>query len=263
MLGAVRRLIAVTLVVLLCLNFMPSGARAQTQAGCADVVFEGAINLPIGGAVRRIIRLDADCQPILAPDQLIGAAELEFLIRAGQSSGQKEQVPSGRTSTSSGRVGLARPAPMVAGGPIHMFNRVKDAVGMNVTSIDPHNFSYGYNGSTITSTTHDSWVYRSTESGTCGPGWSIVWANTGISISGGGVGSSFADSLTHAEYSYQGQFDCGGTQYYNILDTKLTGYGSGASSTCAYRTQLRNTYFGWYQELLCWDAYVWTTPPPF
>lgn len=262
-LNLLRRQIVFTAVVLLCLS-ISTPMRAQAQAVCTDIVYEGSIVLPVGGAVRRIIRLDADCRPVVAPDQLISAVVLEATLRSGQSSGQKrDQVPMGRASTAGGRIGLARPAPMVAGGPIHMFNRVKDGLGLNVTSIDPHNFSYGYNGSTITSTTHDSWVNRSTESGQCGPGWSVVWSNTGISISGGGVGWSFADSLTHAEFSYHGQFDCSGTQYYNILDTKLTGYGNGASSTCAYRTQLRNTFFGWYQELLCWDANVWTTPPPF
>lgn len=143
-----------------------------------------------------------------------------------------------------------------------MLNRIKDAAGLVVTSIDPHNFSYGYDGSAVTSTSHDATVNRATDT-ECGPGWSVVWSATGISISGGGVGYSFADSLTHAEFSYQGRFDCTGADYYNILDTKLTGFGNGASSTCAYRTQLRRTFLGWYQELLCWDAYVWTTPPPF
>ena len=236
---------------------------ARAAEPCRDVAFEGSIQIPIGGAIQRIVRLDASCNATFV-DRLVSAAEVDFILRSGHASSDKsDQVRPRLSGVSSGKAGLAKPVTMVAGGPIHMFNRIKDAAGLNVTSIDPHNFSYGYNGSTITSTTHDATVNRSTESGTCGPGWSINWGATAISISGGGVGYTFADSLTHAEFSYQGAFDCAGATYYNILDTKLTGFGNGSSSTCAYRTQLRNTYFGWYQELLCWDAYVWTTPPAF
>lgn len=264
--GGVRRQFVISAVTFLVVSAAFAPMPAQAQAACANVAYEGSITLPLGAAVRRVIRLDSQCRPLITRNEVVNAAQLEAILRWEQArlgQGQVREQVTARRASSNGRIGLARPLEMVAGGPIHMFNRVKDALGMNVTSIDPHNFSYGYNGSTITSTTHDSSIWRSTESGTCGPGWSVVWANTGISISGGGVGSSFADSLTHAEFSYLGAFDCSGGTYYNTLDTKLTGYGNGGSSTCAYRTQLRNTFYGWYQELLCWDAYVWTTPPSF
>lgn len=249
--------------ILIVMVAMPLPAAARAAPGCTDVVLEGEMRVPAGTAVRRIIKLDAQCRPIAAPDETLTAAQLDAVLRSGQAPTQvSDRIPSKKALGALGRAGLARPNVMVAGGPIHMFNRIKDVAGLTVTSIDPHNFSYGYNGSTITSTNHDATVNRATDT-ECGTGWSVVWANTSISISGGGVGWSFADSLTHAEFSYQGRFDCSGNDFYNILDTKLTGFGNGAPSTCAYRTQLRKTYFGWYQELLCWDAYVWTTPPPF
>ena len=264
-----RRLIASIATIMFVLSgASPSQtARANTGPQCqGPIAFAGEVAAPPGAAVLRVIRIDPSCRVVTMPDRVLTPDEATAIVAQRLGANQaSDPVPARNISRPQRVPGAAQVLTMVPGGPIHMFNRIKDALGLNVTSIDPHNFSYGYNGSTITSTTHDATVNRAvdTDPNQCGHGWDVVWPNTSITISGGGVGSTFADSLTHAEFSYLGRFDCSGTLYYNILDTKLTGFGSGASSTCAYRTQLRNTYFGWYQELLCWDAYVWTTPPPF
>lgn len=263
-----RLLMCLVAVVALVLTHQEAGrVAASVGPDCqGPITFQGEINPPAGVAVLRVLRIDANCRTVTTPDRLLSEAEALALVSSPGGIGQaSERVPSPTRQSLQKLRGFASPTAMVAGGPIHMFNRVKDAVGLNVTSIDPHNFSYGYNGSYITSTTHDATVNRAVDQdpNQCGHGWDVVWPNTSITISGGGVGYTFADSLTHAEFSYLGRFDCSGTVYYNILDTKLTGFGNGGSSTCAYRTQLRNTFYGWYQELLCWDAYGWTIPPVF
>jgi len=162
--------------------------------------------------------------------------------------------------------GLKAPISLVAGGPLHIKLRLLDGVDIDITSIVPHDLSYGYNGSSITSYSHNAYVVRATDNtGYCGSGY-YGWhlGPSSITVSGGGIGSSFIDSLAHAEFWYQGIFSqCDPSQFYNILDTKLTGFGNGAASSCAYRLQMAQTKPGWHTDLLCWDAYSSTTPPPF
>lgn len=147
-----------------------------------------------------------------------------------------------------------------------MKHRLLDAVGFDVTSINPHDLAYGYNGSTITSYSHSAYQTWATDNtGFCGYGY-FGWspANGSLTISGGGIGSSFIDSLAHAEFTYKGIFSgCSQYVFWNKLDTKLTGFGNGSPSSCAYRLWLLSGYPGWHTELLCWDAYSSVTPPPF
>jgi hypothetical protein len=266
------RSLAITLVaVISALGAGPyvsmTAAVQQSKLCSGPFVFEGQLSIPPGMGVRSITRIDSNCRvlhepiEVLTPDQvrfLLGIPRTQRNLLGDHLVGPGASVP---------RVpGLAAPSALVPGGPLHIFIRVKDGAGLNLTSIDPHNLSYGYNGSTITSYSHDAWIWRAVDQQpTCGPGWSVEWSKTGISISGGGVGSSFIDSLTHAEFSYIGRFDCSGTQFYNILDTKLTGFGNGSPSTGAYRTTYRNVppLGGWYEERLAWDAYNWMIPPRF
>lgn len=136
-----------------------------------------------------------------------------------------------------------------------------------MTAIDTHNYSYSYDGNFITGYSQSATTQRASDNtGRCGSsgyfGWTVE-PSSYLAITGGGVGSLYASSQAHAEFSYRGFFDCSGTTYYNILDTQLTGYGDGSPSTCAYRFSARNLAFGWYMERLCWDAYVYTTPPEF
>lgn len=152
------------------------------------------------------------------------------------------------------------------GGPIHEFLRIKDGAGIVVTSIDPHDYSYSYDGNFILGYSHAAMTYRASDNtGHCGTGyygWTLE-PSSYLQVNEGGIGQMYASSRAHAEFSYAGIFDCSGTTYYNILDTKLTGYGDGSPSTCAYRFWARNLAFGWYMERLCWDANVYTTPPAF
>lgn len=246
---------------------MSGPVKAAAPTSCGPFTFEGELAAPAGMAVRSVTRVTSDCRVVHEPVQFLTREQVELLLQEpfGQPNLRSERLAGPRVT--SGKAGLQRPAALLAGGPIHMFIRVKDGAGLNLTSIDPHNFSYGYNGSTITSYNHDATLWRAvdTDPNQCGPGWSIEWGRTAISISGGGIGSSFIDSLVHAEFSYLGRFDCTGTKYYNVLDTKLTGFGNGSPSTCAYRTTYREVpaLGAWYEERLCWDAYVWTQPPRF
>jgi len=253
-----------TIVALSIMHSVPVSAVGSDAASCDSVVLEGSLTVPRGRAVRQVIRLTANCVPIVETQRLLTPEEATFQIRVAEST-SPNRAPLPLAPSAKGP-GLRSAAALVAGGPLHMKLRLLDGVNLDVTSINPHDFSYGYNGSTITSSSHSAYQTWATDNtGTCGTGY-YGWhpANGSLTISGGGVGYTFIDSLAHAEFWYQGIFQaCNPYYYYNILDTKLTGFGNGSPSSCAYRLSLAHTVFGWHTDLLCWDAYGSTTPPPF
>lgn len=266
---AVKRLsrLVLTVAAIVALSIsrsVPASAVTTDAAGCGSVVLEGSLSVPRGRAVRQVVRLTANCVPVVEAQGVLTPEEAAFWIHAAEST-TTNRAPLPLASAAKGP-GLRAASALVAGGPLHMKLRLLDAVNLDVTSINPHDLSYGYNGSTITSSSHSAYQTWATDNtGTCGTGY-YGWhpANGSLTISGGGVGYTFIDSLAHAEFWYQGVFQaCNPYYYYNILDTKLTGFGNGSASSCAYRLSLAHTVFGWHTDLLCWDAYGSTTPPPF
>jgi len=138
-----------------------------------------------------------------------------------------------------------------------MYVRIQDVLGQNMTSIDPHNFSYTFDGTNVTSATQSATVGHNEENGTCGAGtwgWQVQWSLSYLEYIGA-IGQSALSSHAHAEFNYiGGRFDCPWTGlYYNIIDTKVDGSGSGGPATCAYRFWARNYAFGWQKQTLCWD----------
>ncbi len=248
---------------------IPTTAESSTSNGartCGSQTLEGAFTVPSGQGIHQVLRITDNCTVVVDPKDVISLAQVEQLIGVLPVA---QGVQSGRlpdSSTFGKGPGLKSPVALVAGGPLHMKLRLLDAINIDVTSINPHDLSYGYNGSTITSYSQSAYrLYATDNTGYCGTGY-YGWhpTNEGISVSGGGIGYSFIDSLAHTEFWYQGIFSqCDPYQYYNILDTKLTGFGNGSPSTCAYRLQMAKTAPGWHTDLLCWDAYTSVTPPPF
>lgn len=252
-------------VVLLAVANAHVAVAAAPAKSCGPIDREGALTIPRGGGIRQVFRITDSCTIEIVGLSVLTLVEAERLGRLG-SSPIREQLAGPRAAAIPRPRGLSAPVALVAGGPLHMKVRVLDGVGLNVTSIDPHDFSYGYGNGVITSYSQAAWVGRASDnSGFCGPGY-YGWylANGGLSISGGGLGIGFIDSLAHQEFWYQGIFSlCETTKYYNIIDTKLTGFGDGRPSSCAYRLRMANVAPGWSYDLLCWDAYSSTTPPSF
>jgi hypothetical protein len=262
------RLAAAIAVSLALLFARPLSAAANETAApklCGPVTIEDSFPIPAGRAIHRVIRVTPQCGIAVDTSSVISIEEAKQLEAAERPA--QNRSPLSVSSAHRGGPGVNAPLNGLVAGPIHMKLRLLDVIGLDVTSINPHDLTYGWNGSVITSVSHSAYQTWATDnSGFCGSGY-YGWhpANGGLSVSGGGVGYYFVDSLAHAEFWYNGYFShCDPYQFYNILDTKLTGFGSGSAPACAYRLQLARTVFGWHTDLLCWDAYGNSvTPPPF
>lgn len=115
-------------------------------------------------------------------------------------------------------------------------------------------------GSVVTGWNSGGYTGQHPEFGTCGPGWQL--ASSSLVQYSGGTGQSWVTAKSHAEFSYLGVFDCSGTQYYNVFEHFVTGYGSGASA-CNYTYSLRKTFTGFHLQVQCYNPTTTLVDSPY
>lgn len=149
-----------------------AGAAGTTrpQPTCGSKLLEGTLVVPRNQGVHRVLRITSECAVIVESEDVVPLAEVERLQAAEMPASNRAAIPDLTRSTKG--PGLNARSALVAGGPLHMKVRVLDAINLDVTSINPHDLSYGYDGQNITSYSHNAWQTWATDNtGFCGSGY--------------------------------------------------------------------------------------------
>jgi hypothetical protein len=248
---AIKTLLALILVAflvgLVLTAFSATSVEASTPQYCPGGTLRGSLPQPPPGmASHQVVTLDANCNPVWG--------QIEFVPRT-----QMFHVPNANTKGGTfnllresllGKLSPNTSSPQIAtdvSKSIHAENQMWDCCGilMNQLYTDA---SWTYNGSVVTSYSVGGGYSRHTENSppSCGTGWYVV--NPYNVKTSGGIGQPSASFKQHAEFGYKGIFDCGGSQFYNILDNYET---LSAGYVCNQYLSYRNWFAGWNWQHWC------------
>lgn len=87
----------------------------------------------------------------------------------------------------------------------------------------------------------------------CGGGWYTT--SSYLQQWSGGTGNVQIGVRSHAEWGYQGAFDCSGTRFYNVFDNYVWGDIRGIGS-CDYYYSLRSVAYGFHLQIQCYNPLV-------
>ena len=235
------------LAVLVLILGMLAQSRTVTanERSCGDKTIEGSLPLVRGKVFVADVTIQADCTISVAPTRELTTTEIKAAAketaRAQHSNARRPLHPIGDRG------------PVDVDPEYHMDSHIWDCCNIVMTQLHT-DLTWTTNGSTITGWNAGGWTTNHPEGWpSCGSGWQLV--NSFLIQYAGGTGSSFIEVQAHAEWSYAGVFDCGGTLYYNVFNNYVYGWGSGGGS-CYFSYSLRNTHSGWHLQAYCNDPYT-------
>ena len=231
--------VLVVALVLMLGNAPRVSAKPEPRV-CENVHLSGKLPRPSkkGFEIRQVVTLNDDCTVKEGPVEEVPVTE-----PSNSPAIITEQLPSVTAASSNSPITLSSMSSKIT--PLATFtnqtrskSEMYDPVGILLTALYS-NDAWSGDWTRITSYNVQSSASWHVENGT--GGWSLAnrWSNGGCALPCGS-----ATFNQHAEFSYKGFFDQGGTLYYNIHDNQQTLNGN-SSYSCTFSVNIRKWYPGW------------------